>query len=173
MHDFWMLLKSDSISWRKTLKNSHDSQIQWLVVSTLCQETKIHRNQKVGSEEAPKLDRHWKLQLVACTVITELRSESCLLTKTILTPGSESLMAPTNWSRIWTTVSKKPQKFSSKNMRRNWMRVVLHADQRPKQNHKDENLPALHQEQFRLRRELGPMLNQENIHSLIMRCRRN
>ena len=27
-----------------------------------------------------------------------------------------------------------------------WMRRILHADQRPKQNHKEENLPALHQE---------------------------
>ena len=49
----------------------------------------------------------------------------------------------------------------------------LDADQRPKQNHKDENLPALPQEPHLLGKELGPMLNQENIHSLIMRCRRN
>ena len=45
---------------------------------THCQETKKHRNQKVGSEETPKLDPYWKLQLVACTVSTELRSELCL-----------------------------------------------------------------------------------------------
>ena len=31
-------------------------------------------------------------------------------------------------------------------MRRNWMRVILHAGQRSKQNHKDENLLALPQE---------------------------
>ena len=41
-------------------------------------------------------------------------------------------------------MSKKFQKFSSKNMRKNWMRKILHADQRLKQNHKEENLPALH-----------------------------
>ena len=74
--------------------------IQLLVVSTLCEETKKHRNQKVGSEETPKLDPYWKLQLVACTVSTELRSELRLSTKTILTPGSEFLMALSNWSRI-------------------------------------------------------------------------
>ena len=28
MQDSWLLLKSDSISWRKTLKNSHNSQMQ-------------------------------------------------------------------------------------------------------------------------------------------------
>ena len=43
---------------------------------------------------------------------------------------------------------QKFQKFSSKNMRLNWMRKILHADQRPKQNHKEENLPPLHQEQL-------------------------
>ena len=47
------------------------------------------------------------------------------------------------------------------------------AYQRLKQNHKEENLPALLQEQFLLRKEFGPMLNQVNIHSPIMRCRRN
>ena len=53
-------------------------QMQWLVVSTLCQERKEHRNQKVGSEGTPKLGPYWKLQPVACTVNMELRSESCL-----------------------------------------------------------------------------------------------
>ena len=36
--DFWMLLKSDSTSWQTTLQSSHKSQMQWPVVSTLCQE---------------------------------------------------------------------------------------------------------------------------------------
>ena len=78
-----------------------------------------------------------------------------------------------SWSRIWTTTSRKPQKCSAKNMRWNWMRVILHADQRPKQNHKDENLPARPQEQYLLVKEFGPMLNQENIQSPILKCRRN
>ena len=39
------------------------------------------------------------------------------------------------------------------------MRKILHADQRQKQNHREENLPALPQEQFLLGKELGPMLN--------------
>ena len=68
MQDSWMLLKSDSISWQKILQNSHNSQTQWPVVSTLCQETKEHLNQKVGSEGTPKLGPYWKLQLVVCTV---------------------------------------------------------------------------------------------------------
>ena len=43
------------------------------------------------------------------------------------------------------------------------MRKILHADQRLKQNHKEENLPALHQEQSPLGREHGLMLNQGNV----------
>ena len=35
------------------------------------------------------------------------------------------------------------------------MRKILHADQRPKQNHREEDLPALPQEQFLLERGLG------------------
>ena len=53
------------------------------------------------------------------------------------------------------------------------MQVILHADQRPKRNHNDENLPAVPQELYLLGKEFGPMLNQENIQSPIMKCRRN
>ena len=95
-----MLLNSDSISRRKTLKNSHNSQMQWLVVSTLCQERKEHRNQKVGSEGTPKLGQYWKSQPATNKVKKEWTSALNLKTKTILTPGSESLTTQTNWSRI-------------------------------------------------------------------------
>ena len=46
MQDSCQQLKSYSISWRKTLKNSHNSQMEWLVVSTLCQEMKKHLRRK-------------------------------------------------------------------------------------------------------------------------------
>ena len=45
--------------------------------------------------------------------------------------------------------------------------------QSPKQNHKDDILTAYPQELFLLVKELGTMLNQENIHSPIMMYRRN
>ena len=45
------------------------------------------------------------------------------------------------------------------------MQVMLQAEQRPKQNHKNEILPAHPQRLFLLGRELGLMLNQENIRS--------
>ena len=72
MQDFSMLLKSDSISWRKILQNFHNS-VQRLVGNTLCQETKKHLSQKVGSEGTPRWDPYWKLQPVACKVKMEIR----------------------------------------------------------------------------------------------------
>ena len=56
-----MLLKSDSISLRKTLEISHNL-IKWPVVNTLFQEKKKHHNQKDGSKELPRLGPFWKLQ---------------------------------------------------------------------------------------------------------------
>ena len=71
-----MLFKLDNTSGRKILQISHNF-MQWPVVSTLCQETKKHRNQKDGSKGTPKLGPYVKLQPVTCTVSTELRSELC------------------------------------------------------------------------------------------------
>ena len=89
MQDVRMLLKSDSISWRKTLQNSRKSQMQWFVVSTLCQETQKYLSRKVESEGKPKLDPCWSCNFVVCTV----RSwDHNYIYKRILTPGSESLL---------------------------------------------------------------------------------
>ena len=52
----WQQLKSDSTSWQRTLKSSHNSQHQRHVVSTLCQEMKNHLTRKVGFGGIPKLD---------------------------------------------------------------------------------------------------------------------
>ena len=122
MQDSWPQLKSDSISWQKTLKNFHNSQIQWPVVSTPCQETKVHLNQKVGSEGTPRLDPHWKSQPATYKVNMELKLELSLLTKTTLTRRSELCMVWMSWSQSWTTrtkttTSRKLQKCSSKTMR--------------------------------------------------------
>ena len=46
------------------MKNSHNSQIQWPVVSTHCQVKNIYLNQKVGLEGTLRLDQYWKSQLV-------------------------------------------------------------------------------------------------------------
>ena len=137
-------------------------ELSQLTDSVACREYTLPRDE--GASE-PELDPYWKLQPVACAANMELRSESCPWTKTILTRGSEFLMP-------WST-SRKPQKCSSKNMRWDWMRVILQVDQRPKQNHKNEILPAHPQELYQLGKEFGPMMNQENIQSPIMKCWRN
>ena len=116
MQDFWVLLRMDSISWRKTLVISHNF-AQWLVVNTLFQEKMKHHNRKAGSKETPKLGLYWKLQPVMCTVNMELRSELCLWTKTTLTLGSEFLMDRISLWWIWTTMKQKFPKISSKNLR--------------------------------------------------------
>ena len=46
MQDSWQQLTSDSTSWQKTLKNSHNLQNQWHVVSTRCQEMKNYLTRK-------------------------------------------------------------------------------------------------------------------------------
>ena len=97
MQDSWQRLTSHSASWQKTLKNSHNLQSQWLVVSTLCQEMKNYLTRKVGSEGTPKLGPYLKLQLVAYKVNMEWKLEFSLQTKTILTRGSEFLMAWISW----------------------------------------------------------------------------
>ena len=161
MQDSWLLLKFDGISWRGTLQNLHNLQMQWPVVSTLCQEMKEHRHQKAGSKETLRSRPYWKLQTVICMVTLESRSEFGLWTDTILTLGSEFLMDQTGLWWIRTSTTQKFQKICLKNKRNSWMWRILLADQRPKQNHEDENLPGLPQEQFLLGRELGPMTNQE------------
>ena len=72
--------------------------------------------------ETPKLGPYWKLQPVAYKANMEWKSELSQWPKTILTHGSEFLMAWKSWSQTWTirtktTTSRKPQKYSSKNMR--------------------------------------------------------
>ena len=100
MQDSWPQLKSDSTSWRKTLKNSHNSKIQWLVVSTLCRETKIHLNQKGWIRGNTKIGPI--LEVATCCLqgkyAVEIRIES-YEQRTILTRGSEFLMAWISWSR--------------------------------------------------------------------------
>ena len=70
------------------------------------------------------------------------------------------------------SMRQKCQKISSKNMRLNWMQKILHADERLKQNHKEENLLALLQEQFLLGEGIGLTLNQGSILPPIMKYRR-
>ena len=100
MQDFWLLLKSDSISWRKTLRNSHNF-MQWRVVNTLFQGKKKHHNQKDWSKGTPRLGLGWKSQSVTCTVNMELKLELCLRAEILLTRRLEFFMDQINLWWIW------------------------------------------------------------------------
>ena len=75
MQDSWQQLKSDSTSWQRTLKSSHNLQNQWHVVSTLCQEMKNNMTRKVGFEGIPILGPCLESQPATYKVNMELRSE--------------------------------------------------------------------------------------------------
>ena len=141
-------------------------------LGTLAEVRPCHKHQT-------KLDPCWKSQPVTCIVHMEWKLELNLYTKTILTRGSEFLMAWRSWSRVWattrrtTTTSRKPLKCSSKIFRWNRMYLLLRADQRLKQNHEDVFLPAHPQELYPLGEELGPILNHKMIRPSIIQCRNN
>ena len=93
--------------WSRTV--FHD---EWPVVSTLCQETKKHHNQKDGSKGTQRLGPYWKLQPVAYKVNMELRSELSLWTKTVrISHGLNKLVTNLNHNEQETS------ECSSKNMR--------------------------------------------------------
>ena len=130
MQDSYMLLRLDSISWLKTLKNSS---LRGLVVNnTLFQEVTNHHNQKDGFRETQELDPFWKSRPVICTVNMELKSESGLWVKIILNPGSEILMDQINSWLIQTTTTQKFLQIYLKNKRHNWLWRILQPDQRQK-----------------------------------------
>ena len=81
-----------------------------------------------------------------------------------------------SWSRTTrrtTTTSRKLLRWISKNLRWKRMYLLLRADQRSKQNHKDVFLPAHPQKLYLLGKELGPILNHKIIRPSIIQCRSN
>ena len=164
--------KENRTIWRKGwCWNSQKADIQFSVLQVHCPEvsSKAKAMENCRYTIAP-IWRRFKLFFAQYFCVLEIAT-CCLHGKY----GVEIRISSVNrerthsWARIshgsslwwiWTTMSREPQKCSSKNMRWNWMRRILHADQRPAQNHEEENLPALHQEQFLLGTGLGPMLNQ-------------
>ena len=68
---------------------------------------------------------------------------------------------------------QKLLRWISKNLRWKRMYLLLRADQRSKQNHKDVFLPAHPQKLYLLGKELGPILNHKIIRPSIIQCRSN
>ena len=136
--------RMDSISWRKTLVIWHTSK-QWLVVNTPFREVKSHHNRKDGSKGSAKLARigscnlsfAWYIWSWDQNLVFEQRQFSLLGQN-----FSWIKLVCDEFKQHWTA---KFQKFSSENMRQNWMHKILHVYRRQKQNHKEENLSILHQ----------------------------
>ena len=178
MQDSWQQLTSDSFSWQKTLNNSHNLQNQWLVVSTICHEMKIYLNRMVGSEGTLKLDPYWKSQPVTCEVDMEWKFKLNLQTKTLLTRGSEFLMAWISWSRIWatrrtTTMSRKFLRCSSKICVENECICFCEPIEKLKQNHEDVLLLVHLQKLYISVKDLGLILSQKIFRLSLAQCQNN
>ena len=158
MQDSWVLLKLDSISWRKTLENNF---MQWPVVNTLFQEMMDHLNRKDGFMETQTLDPCWKSRLVACMVNMESRlkfwslSEDNTHSWVTISHGSNNLW----WTR--TTTTQKFLKICLKNKRYNWRCKILHAEQRQKQNRLKKRPVVIQRASFRWMKGTGLVLKQE------------
>ena len=109
--------------WNRTVFHDEDTaEFSQFTDAMACREYTLPRDEE-ASEPKGWIGGNTKigpvLEVTTCCLHgkKEWKSEFCLWTKTILTHGSEFLMAWTSWSRIWTTMSRKPQKCSSKTMR--------------------------------------------------------
>ena len=174
MQDSWLLLKSDSISWRKTLKNSHNSQIQWPVVSTLCQETKIHLNRRPWIRGNTKIGL--VLEFTTCCLQGEYGVEIRIMS------------VSEDYSHSWVRISHRLNKFvtdlnnneqETSEMQFEEYALRLNAGDfasRSKTKAKPQKrnfASSSTKEPYLWGRELGLMSNQENNRYEIIQCRRN
>ena len=163
MQDSWKQLKSDSISWQRTLISSHNVQNLWHVVSTLCHEMKnstdrkgwIRGNIKIG----PVLDV--TTSYLQGKYGVEIRIESVSKDNSL------------SWLRISHGLNKLVTDLIDKEYDDNEQETVericiknectcfLQADQRLKQKHEDLPLLAHLQELYLFLKEYGLTLNQE------------
>ena len=125
--DSYMLLKLDSISWLKTLKNSS---LRGLVVKTLFQEVTNRHNQKDGFRETQELDPYWNGEL-SIRQIWNWNQNLVSERRQTLNPGTEFLMDQINSWLIRTTTTQKFMQIYLKNKLQ--LRRILQPDRRRKQ----------------------------------------
>ena len=107
MQDSWPQLKSDSTYWRKTLKNFHNSQIQWPIVCTLCQEVKNHQIRRLCVE-------------IECTCFFSSRSKAkAKQPRRISTSSSKKLFLSVK--ELGPILNRKIIRLSIIHCRRNWL----------------------------------------------------
>ena len=147
MQDSWPQLKSDSISWRKPLKNS-----QQFTDSVACREYTLPKDED-SSEPKGWIRGNTKigpvLEVTTCCLQGKYGVE--IRIKSVNKDHSHSWVRMSHGlNKLVTNLNNKDQddneqetsEMSSETIRQNWMQVTLQADRRPKQNHKEEILPA-------------------------------
>ena len=154
-----MLLKSDSISLQKILQNCHNLQMQWHVVSTLCQKTKKHQHQNSWIRRNTKIGP--ALEVATC----------CLHGKY----GIEIRISHDS-CKLVTNLNNREQETSEVQFKEYALRLYvgdfasrLKAKAKPQK--REPAGPSIRT--YQLGKELGPTLTQENIHPPVRRCRRN
>ena len=145
MQDSWMLLKSDSISYQKILQNSNNSQMQWPVVSILCPKTKKHLIRKVGWRE----HQNWARVESYILLLASIHGVEIWIMFSRKDNSHSWVRISHDLNMFVTNLNNNEQETSEVQFEVYALRVkyvILQADQRPKQNHKDEILPAPRQE---------------------------
>ena len=171
MQDSYMLLRLDSISWLKTLENNF---MQWPVVKTLFQEKMDHHNQKDGYSETQKIGPVLEVTTsylygkhgieIRIWSLSQDNSQSWVRTS----HGFNKLVTNLNNSEQETTEVQ----FGEHVLKLNCEWFCIPNKDKSKTT-KTQFCQLIHKSIFFLVKELGPMLNQENIQSPIMQCRRN
>ena len=158
MRDFGVLLRMDSISWRKTLEKFR---------AMACREYTQPRDE--GAPQ-PKgwIQGNTKIGPVLEVATCYLHGKYGVEIR-IMSLNRQFSLRGRNFSWLEQIGHEFEQRRAgnlTSAVRRIcveiWMRVILHADQRPMQNHKDENLPALSQQPYLFGKEFGSMLNQSD-----------
>ena len=162
-----------------TLKNSHNLQSQWHVVSTLCQEMKKDLIRKVGFEGTPQLGPYWKSQPATYKVnmwwkfrIESLNRENSHSWVRI-SQGLNKLVTELSNNKENDNNEQENSEMQFEDFALKRMYLLVRADQRLKQNHKDVLLPAHIQELYPSVKESGLILSQKIIHRSLTQCQNN
>ena len=156
IQDWKVLLKLDSISWPKTLKNNS---FRGLVVNTLFQEVNGSSQPKGCIQGSTKIGPVLEVTTSCLYGKTELKSECGLWVKTILILGSEFLMDQTNSWLIRTTTTEVPEDQPEEQALQLNVNDFAHRS-KAKAKPQEGNL-LIHQASFRWMKESGLILNQE------------
>ena len=166
MQDSWKQLESDSTSWQRSLKSSHNLQNQWHVVNKLCPAIKkssdpkgwIRVNTKIGpvlEVTTSYLQGKFGME-IRIEYVNKDDSHSWVKISHGLNKLVTDLIDKEYDDNEQETSETKSEEFALKTNV-----LALQADQKLKQNHEDLPLLAHPQELYLFVKEYGLILNQE------------